>query len=484
MIPQSVLQAINACPIGQLTGPSNNPGVGCTPVVTAESAGFPEGLRRNNFKNFRPRLGFAYRLSDDNKTVIRGGFGVYTFSTYGSNFYSLTGTIQSDVRLFGNAFNPATGLPFYSFPNTRATGQSQAVASIGTFEFRTANQTDLKDPYTMQWSLTFERELPLRLGMRASYIGNRSVNLPTAPDLNQPQTSLTPFTSRPLTDRPFPNFGLIFSRDTSGISTYNALQIEITRRYADGLTFNGAYTLSKNVSDAAGPAPTGFLGENGGGRLSNSLDRSSDKGEVVFNRRHRAVATAVYELPFGRGKAFGGDVNTIVDSLLGGWQLNGIFVSQSGAFLTPTFGGGDPSGTGANRLGSQRPDLVSGSTGNLENPTAAQFFDRNAFTCPGQPFAIRGSCAGFAPIGRFGNAKVGSLIGPSLTTVSLGLGKAFRFTERAKLRFDMSFTNAFNIVNFGDPNTTITSSSFGTVTGTRGGEGAPRTGQISLRFDF
>ncbi len=484
LIPSSVLQAINACPFGQLTGPSNNPGVGCTPVVSAESAGFPEGLRRNNLKNFRPRIGFAYRPFDDNKTVIRGGFGVFTFATYGSNFYSLTGTVQSDVRLFGNALSTTNGLPFYSFPNTRAAGQSQVVASIGTFEFRTANQTDLKDPYTMQWSLTAERELPLNLGLRISYIGNRGVNLPTAPDLNQPQPSLIPFSSRPLSDRPFPNFGLVFSRDTSGTSTYNAFQVEVTRRYADGLTFNGAYTLSKNISDAAGPAPTGFLNENGGGRLSNSLDRGSDRGEVVFNRRHRAVANAVYELPFGRGKAFGQNAGKALDAAFGGWQLSGIMVTQSGAFLTPTFSGGDPSGTGANRLGSQRPDLVSGATGNLSNPTAAQFFDRNAFTCPGQPFAIRTSCASFAPIGRFGNSKVGTLIGPGLTTFSFGLGKAFKVTERAKLRFDASFTNAFNIVNFNDPNTNITSSAFGIVTGTRGGEGSPRTGQISLRFDF
>ncbi len=484
LIPTSVLQAINACPIGQLTGPSNNPGVGCTPVVTAASAGFPEGLRRKQFKNFRPRLGFAYRPFSDNKTVFRGGFGVYTFATYGSNFYSLTGTVQSDVRLFGNALSPANGAPLFSFPNTRATGQAQAVASIGTFEFRTANQTELKDPYTIQWSFTVERELPANLGLRVSYIGNRGVHLPNAPDLNQPQPSLTPFTNRPLTDRPFPNFGLVFSRDTTGTSTYNALQVELTRRFADGLTFNGAYTLSKNISDAAGPAPTGFLGENGGGRLSNSLNRRGDRGETVFNRRHRVVANAVYELPFGRGKAFGGNANRALDAAFGGWQLSGIFVSQSGAFLTPTFSGGDPSGTGANRLGSQRPDLVSGGNGNVANPTAALFFDRNAFTCPGQPAAIRSSCAAFAPIGRFGNSTVGSLIGPKLTTVSLGLGKSFKFTEQAKLRFDASFTNAFNIVNFADPNTNITSSAFGTVTGTRGGEGAPRIGQISLRFDF
>lgn len=476
--PASFLGAINACP-----APASTLGVACTPVLTAKEAGFPEGLRFTDRKNFNPRFGFAYRPFDNGKTVIRGGFGVYTMTILGSVFYSLTASTSSDVREFVNS-QTATG-PAYAWPNTRA-GGSRA-ATLGTVDFRTANGDRFQDPYSMQWNLTVEREIGWDTGVRVSYIGMRGVQLPFAPDLNQPLPSTTPFTSRPLTDRPFPNWNIIYSRDTGANSIYNAFQIEAQRRLKNGFTFSSAWTWSKNLSDAMGPASPGFSAENGGGRVTNSQNRRGDRGNVGFNRRHRWISTMIYDLPFGKGRAMGADWHPAVNAVLGGWRLSNILLVQTGTFLTPTVANGDPSGTNGPSRGSQRPDLVAGQTGNVSNPTADVWFNRNAFVCPGGTVgaANQFNCASIAPIGRFGTAGVGILVGPGTLNLSTGLAKDFQLTERLGLKFEGTFTNLPNHPNLADPNTTVTSPAFGIITSARGADaGGNRVGQFSIRLTF
>lgn len=476
--PQSFLSAINACP-----APNSSLGVPCTPVLAAKDAGFPEGLRFTDKKNFNPRFGFAYRPFDDGKTVVRGGFGMYTMTILGSVFYSLTASTSSDVREFVNS-QTATG-PAYAWPNTRS-GAARASA-LGTVDFRTANHDRFQDPYSMQWNLTVEREIGWDTGLRLSYIGMRGVHLPFSPDLNQPLPSTTPFAQRPLTDRPFPNWNLIYSRDTGANSIYNALQVEVQRRLKSGFTFNTAYTWSKNLSDAMGPASPGYSAENGGGRVTNSLNRRGDRGNVGFNRRHRWITTTVYELPFGKGRAYGSDWNPFVNAVLGGWQMSGIFLVQSGTFLTPTIASGDPSGTNGPSRGSQRPDLIAGQTGNFSNPTADAWFNRNAFVCPGGTVGQTNqfNCAQVAPIGRFGTAGVGILVGPGVINLSMGLAKNFRLTERIGLKFEGTFTNLPNHPNLADPGTNVSNASFGVITSARGADaGGNRVGQFAVRIQF
>ena len=471
------LQSINACP-----GPSFN-GIPCTPFLTADKAGYPNTLRFSQKKDFNPRFGFAYRPFDDTRTVVRGGVGRYTMTILGDVFYSLTGVSSSDVRQFSN--NITNGVPLFQFPQISTNGSGVATTPYGQAYFGTANDPNFKDPYAYQWNLSVERDLGWSTGVRVSYIGMRSVQLPWAPDLNQPQPSTTPYAQRPLTDRPFPYWGRIYSRDTGANALYNALQAEVSHRTRGGLTFDNAFTWAKNVGDAAGPAPTGWSGDTGGGRVTNSLDRAADRGDVAFTRRLRYVGTGVYDLPFGRGRRFGAGLSPIADAFVGGWHTSGILVLQTGPYLTPTMSGGDPSGTGGDSRGTQRPDSL-GVDPSLSNPTADLFWNRAAFVCPGRaPGASNQFNCSVTPIARFGNAGVGTLVGPGTVNLSLGLGKAFRLAERKTLKFEASFKNLPNHPNLSDPPTNITSISFARVTSARGADaGGNRIGQFALRFEF
>ncbi|MBI4910581.1 MAG: TonB-dependent receptor [Acidobacteria bacterium] len=479
-----VLTTVNACP-----GTAIN-GVPCTPFVTAAEAGIPESLRENYNKQFLPRVGFSYRYND--KTTIRGNYGIYNMILLGSVFFSLTGTVQSDVRSFNNV--GADGKPVFSFPETRTPGSGVRSGAVGTFQFRTANQIDFRPPYMMQWGLTVDRQLTGDMGLRLSYIGNKSTQLPWAPDLNQPFTSTNFAAQRPLTDRPFPNWDLIYSRDAGANSTYNAFQMELNRRFAKGLSFTSAYTLAKNLADNAGPNPSGFAGETGGGRVTNSLDRRADRGDVYATRRHRLVTTFIYDLPFGRGRSYLNQSSRALDAVAGGWSLSSILTVQSGPFMTPVFSGGDPSGTNAPTRGTQRPDRIGNANGSVASPNAGLWLDRSAFVCPGRAVgsATQYNCAvgvvpgrDLNPIGRFGNSGVGIVNGPGTVGWNLGLSKRFRLYEQFVLRLEGSFTNVPNLINLADPNLNIADSNFGRITSARGVEfGGARTGQVSLRLDF
>ncbi len=290
-----------------------------------------------------------------------------------------------------------------------------------------------------------------------------------------------------MTDRPFPNWDLIYSRDSGANSTYNAFQAELNRRFSSGLTFTTAYTLAKHLGDNAGPNPSSYAGETGGGRVTNSLDRAADRGDVYATRRHRSITTVYYELPFGKGRRYMVRANRALDAVLGGWTVSSILSLQSGPFLTPTFSGGDPSGTNAPSRGTQRPDRIG--NGSLNNPTRFMWADRGAFLCPGRaadsnPFNCAiGVVPGRdpAPIGRFGNSGVGILTGPGTVGWNMGMSKRFRLVERITMKMEGSFTNVPNRTNLGDPNLNIADNNFGRITGVRDGA---RTGQVSMRLEF
>ena len=486
--------SVNACPgTPNLPAPGVGiPGLPCTPFLTAKQAKLPEGLRTDYKYNFVPRLGFAYRPFNNGDTVVRGGFGMFWAPVLGAAFYSLTGTSGTDVRTFNNV--GADGSPVFAWPNTRTGGNGVTADAYGTAYFGTANAIDFKNPIMYQWNLSIDRNIGFNTGLRVSYIGEHSIHLGYSPNLNQSTYSKTFYALQPLTQRPFPYWGRIESRDTGGNMGYNALQIEANHRFQHGLTFTAAYTWAKNINDIGGPNPSSFGGETGNGRIMDSLNRSENRANDYATRRHRFVSTAVYELPVGKGRSFMSHANPLVDAVLGGWRVSSILVLQTGPYVTPYFSGGDPSGTGSGFYRSQRPDRVA--SGTLSNPTANLWLDRNAFICPGRVAGASNQfncsvginpASDLAPIGRFGNSGIGIATGPGTINLSMGFGKTFAIGDRLRAKIEGSFTNLPDHVNLADPSLRITSSTFGKITSERDQRadfGGHRTGQIGVRLEF
>ena len=486
-----LLLGVNACP-GTPNLPANTlagiPGVPCTPFVTAQKAGLPEGLRKDYVWNFYPRLGIAYRLDD--KTSVRSSFGMFQMPIRGAVFYSLTGTAQTDVRTFTN--QGSNGQPLFAWPNITTGGTGVSAGGYGTNYFGTANAIDFKNPYAMQWSFTVDRNVGYDTGVRVSYIGLKSTQLPWAPNDNQSLYSTQFYVNQPLQSRPFPYWGRIESRVTGGNAIYQAGQIEVNHRFHRGLSFTAAYTFAKNLNDTGGPNPSGFGDETGNGRVMDSLNRAANRGNDYATRRHRLISSYLYELPFGHGRAFAANANRFVDAVIGGWQWSGIFTAQSGPYMTPVEGSGyDPSGTGSGTYRTQRPDIVANAIPSNQNRD--NWITRSAFVCAGQSVgALQFNCGigvnparDLAPIGRFGNAGVGIIEGPGTVNLSSGLAKYFRINERLRAGVEATFTNILNHTNLADPNLNITSGSFGKITSARAADfGGSRTGQVAVRFQF
>jgi hypothetical protein len=491
------LADFNACPVAGVAnpyatgGPQN--GVACTPVVPNTAVGLPAGLRNYPKLRFTPRFGFAWRPFGNETTAVRGGIGMYNITTLGSGYDSMTAALQADTRIFTNT-QTATG-PSFQWPSTNGGGTGINPPTYGTAYFGTANSINWKDPYSVQWDLSVDHDFGRGIGTRISYIGMKTDDLVWGPDLNNMSYSTTtPALSRPLTDRPFPNWGIINDRYTGAQANYHSLQLEASHHLSNGLEFNSSYTFAKNLADNAGTDPSAFATENGG-RATYSATPRIDYGNVYGTRRQRWITTSSYDLPVGRGRHFGGDMNRWEDGFLGGWRLSNIFLLQTGPWLTPYIPGGvaDPSGTGSGIITGrdQRPDRLGSGIPRTRTPNA--WLNASDFACPSNTGYSSTSLAGnpctvgvsSAPIGRFGNSSVGDVEGPGTVNLSSGLSKVFAITERVNLRAEGTFTNVLNHANLADPALDITNPSFGKITSARGSDFAgSRTGQVSMRLEF
>jgi hypothetical protein len=510
LLANAFLASANACePYGATTGGNTINGVGCMPVLTNSQAGYPKGLKHYPKDRLMPRFGFAYRPLGNDKTVLRGGFGMYNITVLGSVFYSLTGTLQAQTTQYTNTLNTTTHTVGYQWPQIYAGSGNGGGCSTcyGQDYFGTANSANWKDPYTEQWSLSVDHSFGTGYAARLSYIGSETHQLVWAPDENSlPFSSTAPATTQPFSARLYPNWGRINTRATGANASYHSAQAEFSRRFQKGFQVDSSYTYARALADNQGPANnSGFAGESGGSRATSILDRTADFGNVYGTRRHRWNSTMLYDLPFGRGKQFGSNMNRFADLAVGGWRLANIFLWQSGPFESPYFpdGQGDPSGTGSGLDGTktgwdgghrnQYPDKAPGVSQKPVGRTRYHWVNPAAFVCPGYPgwtpgtACTTGSGSGPVPnpIGRFGNAGAGSIIGAGTVNLSTGLSKVFAVTERFHLRLEGTFTNVLNHTNLGDPNVNIASPSFGLINNTITSDyGGARTGQISARLDF
>jgi hypothetical protein len=479
-----------------LVAPSWKAQVGNTPFVTNSQVGLPITLRNTYWGNIQPRLGFAYDVYGDGKTIVKSHVGSYSVPVLGAVLYSLLGVNTSNFPQFeSTATNPilfpdvfggaGAFLTNCNTPGTPPAGTTVVIESCPGY--RRANQENLKDPRVIQWNASLEQALGHNTVFQLLYNGSHTTQLIYSPDLNQVEPNTVGYAA--LTATPalrqqnlkYPNFSEVLTRDNGPSAKYEAMTAQLQRRFGTGLTFDANYTWAHNGSNALGSAPSSLLGQGGAGDNGpNTLDYFNihrDYGTVIFTRRNRFVNTFNYVLPVGRGQMFMGGASRPVNLLVGGWNLTSITILQSGPFLTPTFTptGDDPSGTnpGQRSAGSyQRPDCNAGVNPNART-TPGLFFNPAAFSIPGPD------------IGRFGNCGVGFLLGPATKNLSASLGKNFAFTERIGLRYEADVANVLNIRNLGDPNTKINSGNFGVVSNEQYAEQAgPRTIQMSLRLSF
>ena len=470
-IHQGFLQGFNACSL-----PGKTPLLPCSNIETASHAGLPQGLRYWNWRDFDPRVSIAYRPFNNNKTVIRAGFGIYTMSTLGPTSFNSGIIALSDLVTYNNYFT--NGAPQFQFPRTSPIG---AAAVLGGGNFEEGNNPHWKDPSSAQWNLTVEREVAPSTTVRLSYTGQQGYHLPITVDLNQIPASATPYTipnnGYSVVDAraPYQNWNILMNSESIGTQSYQAGTVEFIHRATRGLTFQANYTFAKNISDAqSSDAPSAYGGEEPYAVIiADRYNIKYDRGNVVGMPRQRFLLTGTYQLPFGTGQAWKGP--HFLSPVIGGWTLSTVTTLQTGQWLTPTMPPNfDQSNTNmiVRSTGGAiaRPDCV----GNpYANQTSQQFYNLNAFALPP------------ADAGRFGSCGVGILEGPHMIDVDMGLAKRFNLGERFHVRFEATFTNLLNHTNFAPPAMNITSPSFGVLQAALPqGSGGNRTGQLALRVDF
>ena len=397
------------------------------PVVLADDLDLPRSLVRNDTNNFSPRVGFAYRLDESNKTVLRGGVGL---------FYPTQAAQGIRDALSRAPFRYSIRRQSPQFDRAFSTGNVLQTPGFGV------NGVDpgLESAEVLQYNLTLEREVFGNLGLRATYMGSRMRKLLVNRDINTLRPS-TEFYDPDNPDHwarlPYPNLGAFLNVvENAGSGRFDALQFEVRRPSIAGLQFQFAYTLSYSDSNAPD------LGNSSLGVIQyNPYDIEEDRGPDPNIPRHRVVANAVWELPVGRSQRYLSSMPLWADAVLGGWTVSTIFQARTGAFLTPYFAYGTdpfyPANTGKaydtiNGFGEAwKPDVVGDPKGPRE---PSQWFNLAAFAVP-------------AP-GTTGNAKRGIIVGPGTWVANLGLYKdIFRGRgTRAELR--VTADNVFNHPQF------------------------------------
>lgn len=438
-------------------------------ILSASQAGYPEELLDFHKGNIYPRVGLAYKLTSNGKTVVRAGYGLYGNTIYGTIARNMGG----GGPFAGNEtfFNAITnGVPLLSFPSPFA----PSAGSVAGFQSATAFNPHLSVPYLQQWNVTLERQIG-NVGVSVAYVGSHAVNLLYGRNINQIAPSMIPFSADRL---PNPNFDTINLYENGGSQKYNSLQVSAAKRMGKNLNFSAGWTWANDMTDQSDN--DWVFADN---ILQNQFDRRPEWGHNAYTPTHRVFGEAMYALPIGRNQTFGSHMPALLDGFLGGWRLSAVVTLQSGQWFTPTFDEFDPSNT--NTIGG-RPDRIPGVPLYPANQSIDNWFNLAAFKVPGCPDNDP-VCAEPANIGRFGNAGVNFLETPAMKNLDLGLMKEFRVAENKTLRFQATFSDALNHPNFGYPDADISDQSpaiSDTNANYLSGSSASRVINFSLRFQF
>ncbi len=419
--------------------------------VTPQSVGLPNSLYFNHHRDFSPRLGLAFRPFNDNKTVIRAGYGRFYLLESGNNTVS-SAIVNLPFIVDETKSQPTVhGLPTLQFQNffqPFSTNEKFNTPYITTF-----NPND-NEPVVDEWNFTVQREFWSNMVAEVAYVGSKGTHLEmNSTPFNVPPP-LTPGDTLSYQQRlPFPAFSTGTYLENASNSTYEALQAKLEKRLSRGLTFL--------VSYAFGKALDGMTSDAGGDAVDNPFNLRTMKGPSSFDATNRLTASYVYDLPVGRGRSFLKGSSRLVDAAIGGWRAAGIVSYRSGLPFTPSLGGADPAGVSG--AYARRPNVVPGVDASLANPTITQWFNPAAFAVPAQ-YTI-------------GNAGRDILRGPNLAETDFSLSKEFHATESKYLEFRSEFFNILNHPFFGLPNTNIQSPNAGKITSTSNNSG-PATSRI------
>jgi len=449
-------------------------------IEAGSASGYNAALIDTPTHNFGPRIGFAYDLSGNGKTVIRGGYGLFYYLDRGgvANELSENPDFNGTQTLYacptattcatGNRFTFAgAGLPGSTDP-TQATGALPPKVGINPKAVTNADNViyypkNSPNSHIQEWNIQVERALDSKTSVDFGYVGTKMGNLATPFNANSNVLG-TGIGSQPPAQQWFPisgpinpaGVGAINAYEMIGSGTYNGLQTKLNRRMANGLTATVAYTFSHtrdNSADALSSAPGGVVVGSNGTPLLRYQSGNSDN-----DQRHMFAASSLYELPFGRGKTFGHDMPKAADYLIGGWKWNNIIVLATGTPMDIQGAPNSPNG---------RPDYHGGCK------TGASDFVW--ISCPAGAFT--------APAGLVGNLPRNYFPGPGTHTWDTSLVKSFNIMERVTTEFRAQVYNLTNTPQFQIPDSKYTDGNFGQLQSPRLSP-TNRELELALRITF
>jgi hypothetical protein len=458
------------------------------------------GNVQTNAHDFAPRLGFAYTPWDDNKTVIRAGYGIFYDLQADQNDAELpfnpTGLFGSQSYLVPSssltpAFVLSQGFPTpLPFPRITDVGGPSGRASAAYFHNPTTS--------IQEWNFNIERQLMKDTVLQLAYVGTHATHLAYLRNLNQATQPLdTNFVSCPTpTDptcqtmlpsnfgRPYfstvPNIAAIRTEGHDISSITHGLQVRLEKRFSSGWSILNAYTWQHTIGQSAENETVGTSLE-----PQNTYNLNAERGDVEPDYRHQFTSAISYDLPFGHGKRWlssDGPSRWIV----GGWQLNGIIALYSGRAFTPYLSA-DTTNTGS---GGPRPDIV-GNPYDFSNATTVGYngspgqcpTNKQSVLCWFNPaaYAQPQLAPGQTSATLFGDSRRGTLRGPAQYNVDFSIFKDFQFSESKLLQFRAEFFNLFNTPQFGDPNFLVDTNAAGSISST---VHSSRQIQLALKFSF
>ena len=436
-------------------------------------SGVPKWGANGSYDNIAPRVGFAYDLTGDGKTSLRGGAGVFydalLAGAYNNRFVDVTPFSPqfTPTPLQGTFSNPYLGFTVpYPAPFPPPKDISFEPYPVLAITYDTSNNHKLQTPAIYNWNLTLERQLSAGWLLRVAYAASRATHWLEPMELN-PAVYIPGSKLGTDARRTFQPYGSIIQSTQDINAIFHSAQITLQKRFAHGLTILANYTWSRTLDDT--PAGSGVVAAAQGGQSQLPWNfpgrHNDDYGPSDYDHPQRVVVSYVWDLPKLNGH------NALLRYTLGGWQWTGIVSAMSGGPFT-VFAGKDQSQTG---LGEDRANFTGinpygGNACGISAP-CVNYLNPAAFSLPA--------------IGTFGNIGKGSLRGPNYVDVDSGVFKEFPFAaERARLQFRAEFFNVFNRVNFNNPANSTTPSfsagGFGTLTSAQD----PRIGQLALKLLF